>query len=606
MIPCRPSQTRSNRYPTIILLLAGLLLFLSGCSDEEIPPRITYFGLTDFQSTLFTVDTSGIPAEITNPTPLPFWMKDSMVTIDFRLTQFGSLVLDGNPLIGKKSRLPVEDTILLSVLDQNGLETGKYKLFIQVIQDNNPKLLEHQVVLNPSGNNPLSARLDIRLDRDCRITARIHGENEDDLYLVMSDLIDEAQLPILGLYPDKSNQITLFLSDINGLTGIFSISIVTPPLPDFVTEPSVSVNEPHLMEEGFIHARIDHFDDTGLKQSFAAMIDPYGKIRWLYTGQDMLFIEPLRNGHWMLGQHDQLIELDRLMVPTGFECTAHGLMTAFSELPDGNIIVITDPDPGDHPKLIEISRLTADVVREWDLSMILDARREPFPSEDHADWLHATAIEYNGLDQSITISARNQSLLIKIGYPDAYIQWILGHNARWTDGHDLFLLHPAGDDLEWPWGQHGFMSHPADPNKILVFDNGLYRSLTEPLALEDCYSQAVEYEIDPSRREIRQIWSYGKARGNTLFSYHLGNATYLPQTGNRLICFGGMIRDLNGLPVPLIDPETGLPSEIKSSATILEVDQNGNVVFEAQFRSDLNDLSGYQCHRIQKLQLFGR
>jgi arylsulfate sulfotransferase len=150
------------------------------------------------------------------------------------------------------------------------------------------------------------------------------------------------------------------------------------------------------------------------------------------------------------------------------------------------------------------------------------------------------------------------------------------------------------------------MQHPEDPNRILLFDNGNERSYDDPLLPVENYSRIVEYQIDPEAGTVRQIWQYGKERGSELFAPFIGDADYLPN-GNRLACFGGITRDLEGRPMELFDFENDKVNMMKVSAHIIELtgETPARVVREVVLADDdASTYEGYRSYRAEKMSLY--
>ena len=71
---------------------------------------------------------------------------------------------------------------------------------------------------------------------------------------------------------------------------------------------------------------------------------------------------------------------------------------------------------------------------------------------------------------------------------------------------------------------------------ILLFDNGNYRASPfdgrAKVPDSDNYSRAVEYSIDETTMEVRQVWEYGTNIEWRMFSASQGDADLMPKTGN--------------------------------------------------------------------------
>ncbi|NNL79976.1 MAG: aryl-sulfate sulfotransferase, partial [Flavobacteriaceae bacterium] len=94
-------------------------------------------------------------------------------------------------------------------------------------------------------------------------------------------------------------------------------------------------------------------------------------------------------------------------------------------------------------------------------------------------------------------------------------------------------------DFDFPWGPHAPKLLPN--GNILVFDNGTYRNFND----DNRYSRVVEYEIDDTNKTVRQVWQYGKERGEEFYSSIVSDADYLPGTENILVTSGYILPQSN-------------------------------------------------------------
>ena len=151
------------------------------------------------------------------------------------------------------------------------------------------------------------------------------------------------------------------------------------------------------------------------------------------------------------------------------------------------------------------------------------------------NWAHVNSVDYDATDDSIIISSRHQSAIIKIGR-DKKVKWILGAPRGWKGEFASKLLKPVdasgkpiacGDascegDFDWTWTQHTAfrIDSKSSPGVVYLtaFDNGDARGMEQPALPEMKYSRAVVYKVDERKGTVEQIWSYGKERGHDWFS----------------------------------------------------------------------------------------
>ncbi|CZE46322.1 aryl-sulfate sulfotransferase [Campylobacter geochelonis] len=159
------------------------------------------------------------------------------------------------------------------------------------------------------------------------------------------------------------------------------------------------------------------------------------------------------------------------------------------------------------------------------------------------NWLHANSVDHDAEDDSIIISSRHQSAIIKIGR-DKKVKWILGSPEGWSDKYKPYLLTPVdskgnkidcgesgskcpgyeseGGGFDWTWTQHtAFKIDEKSKGDIIyvsAFDNGDSRGMEQPALPSMKYSRGVIYKIDQKKMSVEQVWEYGKQRGNGFYS----------------------------------------------------------------------------------------
>ena len=86
------------------------------------------------------------------------------------------------------------------------------------------------------------------------------------------------------------------------------------------------------------------------------------------------------------------------------------------------------------------------------------------------NWAHINSVDYDETDDSIIISSRHQSAIIKIGR-DKKVKWILGSHEGWKTPYQDKLLQPVDKngkpikcegskcegDFDWTWTQHLYL-----------------------------------------------------------------------------------------------------------------------------------------------------
>ncbi|MBK1964800.1 aryl-sulfate sulfotransferase [Campylobacter novaezeelandiae] len=201
------------------------------------------------------------------------------------------------------------------------------------------------------------------------------------------------------------------------------------------------------------------------------------------------------------------------------------------------------------------------------------------------NWAHVNSVDYDPSDDSIIISSRHQSAIVKIGR-DKKIKWILGAHKGWGKKFQQYLLQPINSNgakivcedeyskcpgyeneksgFDFTWTQHTAWRIDSKSNKrylyLSVFDNGDARGAEQPPFASQKYSRAVIYKIDQQNKTVEQIWEYGKERGNEWFSPVTSLVEYQKDKNSIMVysATAGMAFDLSkgisiGDPKPEID-----------------------------------------------------
>ena len=159
------------------------------------------------------------------------------------------------------------------------------------------------------------------------------------------------------------------------------------------------------------------------------------------------------------------------------------------------------------------------------------------------NWAHVNSVDYDPTDDSIIVSSRHQSAVVKIGR-DKKVKWILASHEGWRAPWSEKLLTPIDENgnpikcegsvcekgFDWTWTQHtGWrIDSKSDENiiYITVFDNGDARGMEQPALPTDKYTRGVIYKIDQKNMTVQQIWEHGKEQGADYYSPVTGLCEY--------------------------------------------------------------------------------
>ena len=465
------------------------------------------------------------------------------------------------------------------------------------------------IILNPFDTCPLSALMKFKTHEECSVSVFI----EDDIEKEFKELKNEHEIPILGLIEDKENLIRILCKYKDKSQKEFTYYIRTSKLPTSYPKIELKICDEINMYKGMIGMSLGKSEGVKTTEHLYSVVDNKARVRWLYTGVSCHVFMKLKNGNLIVdapissgicGAYTAagFIEIDMLGRIINFFPIKYGLHHDVIELPNENFLAITQRENTKQDLLVEIDRKTKQVIREWDFREILDFNRETVIdkiSVNHPlDWLHLNSLVYDEESNCIIASSRNQSTVVKFNKDTSEIKWILAPHYGWSDRFNKYLLNPVGDNFEWSYAQH--TPSLTKNRNLVIFDNGNFRSykLEDAVLAHNNYSRAVEYKINEEDMTVEQVWQYGKERGNELYCAYLG-AVRILENNNRLICFGGITKDIFGNPI-----DDMKSNRMKNQITIIEVSKD-KVVFEIKLKdTDITNPIGYKCYRAEKINLY--
>ena len=401
------------------------------------------------------------------------------------------------------------------------------------------------VVVNPYFVNPLTALLLFNTEKEEAVTLTVKGKEAAGDITHTFPKAKEQILPVLGLYPEYDNTVVITLED----GTAYDVTVTTEKIE----------NMPYQAD--YINTTSDYMNGqlmfvTPAGDSLAGGYDYSGDCRWHLVEPFIFDMKPAANGRILIGSNRLLnmpyytagvCEMDLVgkiyteyRIPGGYH---HDQF----EMEDGNLLVLTEcfENGTVEDMCVLIDRADGSILKTWDFKDILPQDAAPSGSWSAHDWFHNNALWYDKKTDSITLSGRHQDVLINIDFQSGKLNWILGDPEGWPeDMREAYFLKPVGD-LEWQYEQHACLITPD--GDVMTFDNGHYRSKNpEHYRLgKDNYSRGVRFSIDRENRTVRQIWQYGKERGNEFFSPYISNVDYYGE-GNYLVHSGG-IASLDGI-----------------------------------------------------------
>ena len=326
-------------------------------------------------------------------------------------------------------------------------------------------------------------------------------------------------------------------------------------------------------------------DSTGAVRWYL-MADPIYDMQSVYNGGVMMGFQQGKDGALTWGYGQRYVKYDIMgrkifnrVLPAGYADFSH----SFDQAQNGNYLLrvaSNDVKRADGRNVRTVRDVIVEVnpegrvVDEWRLWKILDPYRDiviksldqgavclnldanaagkTLSAEDLAEmdktdhfgditgvgrnWAHVNSVDYDPTDDSIIISSRHQSAIIKIGR-DKKVKWILGAPDGWKDAWSKKVLQPVdkngnklkceqgkceNTDFDWTWTQHTAFRIDTKSDKryvyLTAFDNGDGRGFEQPALADMKYSRAVVYKVDQQKGTVEQLWEYGKEKGHDWYS----------------------------------------------------------------------------------------
>lgn len=468
------------------------------------------------------------------------------------------------------------------------------------------------VKLNPYIMCPLVAMICFRTPSPSEATVVVRGKEPAGDIAHTYPATKEHVLLVYGLYADCDNTVDIILS--NGERS--TVTITTEPLPKEAPLATSCKTTPEYMGDNVVFL-------TASIRSIPVAYDYKGDLRW-YSNRNFAFdVKRLPNGHLLVGT-ERLVKLPYFT--TGlYEMAVSGKVFAEYRIPcggyhhdqmpmeDGNLLVLTfDMYSGTVEDVcVLIDRETGEILKKWDYKDVLPQ----YPvagsgSQNEEDWFHNNAVWYDKGTSSLTFSGRHQDAVINLDYETGKLNWILGDPECWPEDYQKYFFKPVvaeGEDFDWQYEQHScvFLPETATPGDnpaehgIMLFDNGHFRSKdpAKRIPNHENFSRGVRYRINTDDMTIRQIWQYGKERGDAFFSPYICNVEYYDE-GHYMVHSGG------------IGMEDGKTCDGFAVVLAMEPEHKDRITFNSITCELVNDELVYElqvpanCYRAEKLPLF--
>lgn len=441
----------------------------------------------------------------------------------------GTVLITNNNTYSFTSTIPVV----------NDRVTQSYQLDQQIdilLKDGDYTLDEPMVILNPFGNSPLTALVLFKTDTECSVKVTVEGNTDVTDVIGNVDSATLHRVPVIGLYPDKNNAVTLELTDDQGkVITTKSITIQTDPLPKSMQDLVKVVKSTKPSAYGMLEV-------SGFGNARPFAFDTEGNIRWyldeVYASYGYF---PLSNKHFIVMDKNvmiqtyekphaqQLYEMDYLGRVYQIYFAKNGAHHEIIEkTPGGNLLIASNSINSHVEDMVqEIDRKSGAIVKSLDM-------REIFGDTyvDMMDWAHVNSVQYNEEDDSLILSPRNVHSAIKVNWSTNELKWIISDPRFWEGTpYEDKVLKPEGDII-WNYQQHSAYQLIEDLDKnpdtihIMMYDN--HWQGTRKIKFYDKleYSYVSIFTVNEKDKTVSQPHTYegikSKITSNYLLNYEAG------------------------------------------------------------------------------------
>lgn len=492
---------------------------------------------------------------------------------------------------------------------ENNNLTSKYR---KLVGNSKYTFSKPYIKVNPYKNAPLTALMIFKTDQPAKVSYKVIGKTyKTTITNSVKGYHKNHQIPIIGLYADYKNKVEITLTTTSGKTKKKTFSIQTGKLPENITSTPIYLTNVNKEKMDIGNNKLTVLDRTS-RQTYA--VDADGQVRWYYLRWNEHIFEQLNNGHLLLFtkikssdyRYNLLVETDylgRIYNQYAFDKNmgnsykrknSKGISVVHHdvcELPNGNLLLtVDDGSKYVEDTLAELDRKTGKIVNVINFKNV-------FPKEMYAksklkaidkanqglgliDWLHLNDVDYDAKTGDILLSSRNQDMIWSMNYKTKKLNWIFTSKkaSTWPKKYRKYLLKPTAG-TKYTGGQHALylLKHNGKNLDVLLYNNNIAVTNGDKTA-SGKYSAAVEYEINTSKKTIKQTWSFGEELGKANFTSVIGNAQRL-SNGNTLVDFG---YKYNG-----------------SLSNIIEVDKNNQEVFNLTTYNNASDKTYvYRAYRM--------
>ena len=328
-------------------------------------------------------------------------------------------------------------------------------------------------ILNPYGTGSNGLYLYFETDEATEASYVIQAEGTTDFEATATGgYATEHEFQMIGLVPGLENHVTLTLEDEDGqAVEVLEFDI---DMPDNLSGYDVQLDSTdgestqELSSGLYVMMRVNgtlgygFFYDNDGTMRYELVTEGFGLDRIVeYEGDIVTCISNTALARIDgLGRVVQVYDLDGYVLHHDINDAEDGKLLVLAEHEESeeelveDLVLELDLETGEFYELVDFSDLMADYRENFTRSITMF---DPFAWQaGEWDWIHLNTVQYIVADDSIIVSSRETSTIIKVTdvHDDPEVDWLCGDPDFWegTPYEDL-CLEPVGD-FKFQWGQH--------------------------------------------------------------------------------------------------------------------------------------------------------
>ena len=378
---------------------------------------------------------------------------------------------------------------------------------LQLTQEGKYTLEAPLAILNPFGTGSNGLYLYFGTDNPTQVTYTVQAEGYPDYVATANNAGEDGysrvqEFLLIGLVPGEENTVTLQVVNRQGRerTATFTIAMPEPVSGYDVTLETVDGDSSQALSDGLYYAMglggqygyTFFFDNDGVMR-YEMVLEGYHSDRFLWDEDGSLITCVGSNKVARLNRFGQVTQV--------FDLGQYGLHHDINWGPEGTILALATDTQGEtvEDQVLQIDLESGQVTHVVDFTQVfqsyVDITRpvqatDPFGlwSEGEWDWLHLNSIQYDERDNSIIVSSRETSTIIKCALgEEPHILWMAGNPDFWEDTEFSTYSLEAEGNFPYQYGQHdvelmttaevdalGFAQAEEGQLYLRVYDNNYY------------------------------------------------------------------------------------------------------------------------------------